>query len=199
MTDGTGRKAGILREVLNFAESLLIALFVISLIFTYILGIVTVKGDSMKNTLLSGDRVLMWKLCSPDNGDIVIINATDAVTLDEDGAPLIKSGLQKVIVKRVIATEGQQIDIDFDSGAVYVDGEKLREDYLSLGLTHMDSGAFTGQYPVTVPEGYYFVMGDNRSVSKDSRSYDLGFVSRQEILGRAFVRIAPKDSVGMIG
>ncbi len=199
MTDSRKRSAGFLRELIGFIESLLIALFVITLIFTYIIGIVTIQGDSMKNTLLSGERVIMLKTFSPDNGDIVIIRATDAVTLGEDGSPVVKSGLQKIIVKRIIASGGQQIDIDFGSGAVYVDGEKLREDYLALGLTHNDTGAFTEQYPITVPEGYYFVMGDNRPVSKDSRSIDIGLISREEILGRAFIRISPKESFGLIG
>ncbi|MBQ8960758.1 MAG: signal peptidase I [Ruminococcus sp.] len=197
MTDSRKRSAGFLRELLSFTESLLIALFVITLIFTYIIGIVTIQGDSMKNTLFSGERVIMVKPVSPERGDIVIISATDAVTLGEDGSPVVKSGLQKVIVKRVIAVGGQQLDIDFNSGAVYVDGEKLREDYLALGLTHIDNGAFT--YPITVPEGYFFVMGDNRSVSKDSRSVDVGLISREEILGRAFIRISPKESFGLIG
>ncbi|MBQ3855983.1 MAG: S24 family peptidase [Ruminococcus sp.] len=81
MTDSRKRSAGFLRELIGFIESLLIALFVITLIFTYIIGIVTIQGDSMKNTLLSGERVIMLKTFSPDNGDIVIIRATDAVTL----------------------------------------------------------------------------------------------------------------------
>ena len=116
----------------------------------------------------------------------------NAVILDENGSISKGEGIGKVIIKRIIATEGQTVDIDFSAGIVTVDGERLYEDYLDLGLTHYDGGAFTGKYPVTVPRGYVFVMGDNRSVSLDSRSDKIGFVAEDDIIGEAFIRIYPR-------
>jgi signal peptidase I len=81
-----------------------------------------------------------------------------AVTLDENGDTTARSIPDSVIIKRVIASEGQTIDFDFAHGKVYIDGEVIREEYTN-GLTHLDGGAFTGKYPVKVPEGYLFVMG----------------------------------------
>ncbi|MBD5159304.1 MAG: signal peptidase I [Ruminococcus sp.] len=185
-------------EFIKLFEMLIITFFMAVLTFTYIFHIATVKGDSMQNTLISGDKLITTAYYgSLEQGDIVIIYAGDAVTLDENGNPEIKKGLRKSLVKRVIATGGQTIDIDFDRGAVYVDGVMLDENYIT-GLTHMDEGAFTGQYPVEVPEGYVFVMGDNRQVSKDSRSGEIGFVAVGNITGKVLLRFSPRERFGFV-
>ncbi len=186
------------REIISFIELIIITLFLMTMIFTYVLRIATVNGDSMKNTLISGDRLITTAFCnSPEQGDIVIIYAGDAVTLDENRNLEINKGLRKTLVKRVIAVEGQTVDIDFERGAVYVDSVMLDESYIT-GLTHMDEGAFTGQYPVTVPKGYVFVLGDNRQVSKDSRSSELGFVAVKNITGKVLMRISPLETFGFV-
>ena len=115
------------------------------------------------------------------NGDIVIVNNDNPA-------------LEKVIVKRVIATEGQTVDIDFDSGEVKVDGKVLQEDYIN-NLTLLDEGGHN--YPVTVPENCVFVMGDNRMNSTDSRSPLVGFVPEDEILGKVSLRIFPFSRFGV--
>lgn len=185
-------------EVRSIAETVLISLFVITMIFTYLLKIVTVKGESMKNTLLPEDKLLTTAWCgNPEQGDIIIINAKEALLLAEDDSLIYKTGLDKHIVKRVIATEGQSVNIDFDRGAVYVDGVMLDEPYIT-SLTHIDEGAFTGQYPVTVPEGCVFVLGDNRLVSKDSRSADIGFIETKNIVGKVIFRLSPLEEFGFV-
>lgn len=186
------------REIISFIELIIITLFLMTMIFTYVLRIATVNGDSMKNTLISGDRLITTAFCnSPEQGDIVIIYAGDAVTLDKNRNLEINKGLRKTLVKRVIAVEGQTVDIDFERGSVYVDSVMLDESYIT-GLTHMDEGAFTGQYPVTVPKGYVFVLGDNRQVSKDSRSSELGFVAVKNITGKVLMRISPLETFGFV-
>lgn len=191
MTTDNAESRGVrtLKNILDFVETLFITLFVCVLIFTYVIRIVTVNGESMMNTLTSGEKVLVGLIYpTPKQGDIVVIQADECVLYDESGDLEISEGLNKSIVKRIIAVEDQTVDIDFGSGAVYIDGERIFEDYLKLGLTHSDGGAFTGKYPITVPKGYVFVMGDNRSVSKDSRSDEVGFVSEESITGKVFFK-----------
>ncbi len=180
----------------DLAETLIISFFVVTLIFTYIFNSVTINGESMRNTLSPDDRVIVSLFSKVDNGDIVIINAQQAYLLDDENKLTENSGLYKNIVKRIIAHGGQTVDIDFIRGTVKIDGEILDENYLTLGLTHNDGGAFTGKYPVTVPEGYYFVMGDNRSVSRDSRFSDVGFVPQESIRGKVIMRFYPFENFG---
>lgn len=195
----TSDKKSLLAEIISFTEVLMITFFCVMLAFTYLLSIVTVEGDSMETTLNSGERVIVSQLCShPKTGDIVVAYAGQVITINDEGIIFSSTGLQKIIIKRVIAAEGQTIDIDFKRGEVYVDGELLKEDYVTLGLTHNDDGAFSGQYPLTIPEGYYFVMGDNRPISRDSRSSYLGLVSRKEIMGKVLFRISPVNKIGSV-
>lgn len=185
-------------DILFFIETTFIALFITSMIFTYILHIAVVNGESMENTLMPDDRLVTTSWYNSINqGDIVIIYAGDSVTLNDDGSLNIGKGLRKTLVKRVIAVGGQTVDINFERGAVYVDGKMLDESYIT-SLTHMDEGAFTYDYPVEVPEGYVFVMGDNRQVSKDSRSDEIGFVSLESITGKVIMRVFPLDAFGFV-
>ena len=198
MTDKR-KKSSFLKELLSFIETLLITFFIFMLVFTYVINVTTVRGSSMEETLLPGDKLIVSMLNRhPETGDIVIIEANDAVTMSDDGTPVYNKGIGKTIVKRVIAVGGQSLDIDFERGAVYIDGSMLDEEYVTKGLTHLDSGAFTGKYPITVPDGYVFVMGDNRNVSKDSRSSEVGLIPLSSITGKAVLRIYPFDSFGAV-
>ena len=96
------------------------------------------------------------------------------------------------IVKRVIATEGQTVDIDFLAGVVYVDGVALEEDY-TYTPTNLSEGT---AFPLTVEEGHVFLMGDNRNRSQDSRSTEIGQVDCREIMGKAIFLVFPGTNEG---
>ena len=190
--------ASFIGEILGILETVFIAAFIMSMIFTFVFKIATVKGDSMNQTLDSNDKIIAFAFeNSPETGDIVIVDAKESVLIGSNGELRHGEGIKKQIVKRVIASGGQTVDIDFKKGIVYVDGVMLDEPYIT-GLTHVDEGAFAGQYPITIPEGYLFVMGDNRSVSKDSRSDEIGLVSEESVLGKVFFCISPMDRFGFL-
>jgi len=168
-------------ELFDWAQNIAIILTVVVLLFTFALRIIGVEGPSMMNTLHDGDWLLVSDLFyKPENGDIVIIKKDEF--------------MQSPIVKRVIATEGQTVDIDFDMGTVWVDGVMLDEPYANDRTTR----AFDMQFPQTVPEGCVFVLGDNRNHSSDSRTSSLGMVDERLIVGKVIFRILPINSFGTV-
>ncbi len=184
--ENKAKKSG--REIIEWADSVAISVLCVVLLFTFVFRMVGVKGTSMQDTLQSGDKVIIYNLFyTPKAGDIVVISRADLIEGDGNVA--------EPIIKRVIATEGQTIYFDFDSGAVYVDGQKLDEPYIKdktiPGRIPMDN-------PYTVPAGHVFVMGDHRSVSKDSRTAEVGAIDTRYILGKAVFRLFPANEAGVI-
>ena len=185
-------------ELYDLLQTVLISFFVISMMFTYGFRCTDVDGPSMEKTFFTGDKVLVIPLARNfKTGDIIVANAKKAHIYDANGNLTENDGLNELIIKRVIAVEGQTLDIDFETGTVKVDGTALNEPYIT-GLTHNDEGAFSGHYPLTIPEGYVFVMGDNRYISMDSRSTKIGLVPASEIIGTVVLRVYPFDSFGKV-
>ena len=165
------------RDLYEWVQSLVGSVLVVVAIFTFVIRMMGVDGHSMLNTLQHGDRLLVVNSMLYHDykyGDIVILRKNGV--FDDDP-----------IVKRVIAVEGQTVDIDFAEGIVYVDGEALEEDYIREP-TYTAEGT---EFPLTVPEGSNFVMGDNRNGSSDSRDYRLGTVDTRYVIGKAAFLIFP--------
>ena len=190
-------KTSFLSDILEITESVFMSIFVVLLLFTFVARPVTVDGASMNPTLEDEDKLIMNSLLySPDVGDIVIIDNQNGYIFDANNETVIKTdGLKKRIIKRVIALEGQTVDIDTINGTVTVDGE-VRDEPFIAAATAYDPGAF--DYPITVPEGYVFVMGDNRNNSTDSRDNHVGFVRKEDIMGEAVFRFYPLNKFGFI-
>ena len=164
------------RDLYEWVQSLVGSVLVVVAIFTFVIRMMGVDGHSMLNTLQHGDRLLVVNSMLYHDykyGDIVILRKNGV--FDDDP-----------IVKRVIAV-GQTVDIDFAEGIVYVDGEALEEDYIREP-TYTAEGT---EFPLTVPEGSIFVMGDNRNGSSDSRDYRLGTVDTRYVIGKAAFLIFP--------
>ena len=164
------------RDWYEWVQALVCSVLAVVVIFTFVIRLIGVDGHSMVPTLQDGDRLLV--LTAPWCGDY---QYGDVVVLRE------QTFLDEPIVKRVIATEGQTVDIDFVTGSVYVDGELLQEDYINEP-TYTEEGTV---FPLTVPEGSIFVMGDNRNASTDSRDDRLGTIDEDYVLGQAVVLAFP--------
>lgn len=197
------KKGNVAKDILEIAESTILTVFVVFLIFTYLLHPVNIVGHSMVPTLnknYSGtrvekndtDKIFMSTVYLDINyGDILVIEKDDNYLLDAEGKPYVSNtaSIDECIIKRVIAVGGQTVDIH--DGQVYVDGELINEPYINEQNSTADLGAFTGQYPITIPEGYYFCMGDNRNHSTDSRASSVGLIKEDQIYGKAIVKYSP--------
>ena len=171
-------------SILLYLHDAVYLLITVLLIFLLVFRIIIVSGDSMKMTLVDGDYLLLLNNLfyrEPKQGDIVVISKKSY----DNGSP---------IVKRVIATEGQTVDIDFETGLVYVDGEALLENYIN-SLTFNNQGT---EFPLIVGENCIFALGDNRGVSRDSRDPVIGQIDKREVLGKAMFLFFPGTDKGQM-
>ena len=169
-------KKSIQKEIFEWVQAIVIAVVLALIIRTFIFTVVRVDGQSMEPTLQHNDRMIVWRLgYEPSHGDIVIFNPP---------------GYDKNVywVKRVIATEGQHVEIDYATNSVYVDGEKLDETY--LGEEMLPQSTLT---EVDVPENNVFVLGDNRNHSTDGRI--IGPIDKGQIIGKAVWRFWPLNKL----
>ncbi len=182
--DDAGKK--FLKELFDWLETFAFAFAFVILFFTFIMKVVTVDGSSMFPTLHDGDRLIISNvLYTPESGDIVVVERKNA----------------DPIIKRVIATEGQTLDIDFENWVVTVDGEVVDEPYINrehflAGENMYNYKAY--EYPITIGPDCVFVMGDNRNRSMDSRDPQLGQINESQIIGRVLVRIYPFNKLGVV-
>ena len=169
-------------EVYDWIQCIIFALVFCVLLFVFAVRMVNVVGHSMVPTLEQNDKVVISNLFyHPKQGDVVVLRK--------------QTLMQEPIVKRIIATEGQTVDIDFDDGVVYVDGKALDEPYVNEPVHDREN--FEGK--ITVPEGCVFVMGDNRNHSEDSRFSDVGCVKKEAVLGKVLLVIFPGRQTNELG
>ena len=171
-----------MQKIFREAKEIISVLLVFMLVYILCFRVVVVVGESMYDTLFHGDRLVLLSNVfynEPQRGDIIVASKDS-----------FRNG--ECIVKRVIATEGQKVDIDFSRGIVYVDDVALEEDYIYSPTTLYEGISF----PLIVDEGCVFVMGDNRMDSKDSRSPEIGLIDKREILGKAIFLLFPGTHYG---
>lgn len=160
-------------------RDILICMAIVTIVFVFVVRLVIVDGESMEPTLFHKDMVVLLSnaIYNPAVGDIIVLRAP---------------GYDQPLVKRVIATEGQTVDIDFAAGIVYVDGVALDEPYTLEPTYSMGDQSF----PQTIAEDCVFVLGDNRNNSSDSRHSRVGQVPEEQVLGKVLFTFWPLSHLG---
>lgn len=171
-------------SVFEWIEIFVFSFTLVLIVMTFVIRHSPVIGSSMAHTLAENDILLVsGVLYTPEQNDIIVFQSPGV-------------GFDEPLVKRVIAVGGQTVDIDFASWTVTVDGKKLDESYVNFEEgTVMRS--FDIAFPLTVPEGYIFVMGDNRNHSLDSRNSMVGLVDERYVIGRVIYRLFPISKIGV--
>ncbi|MBP5155653.1 MAG: signal peptidase I [Clostridia bacterium] len=188
---GKKKKRGAARAIFDYLETFCFAVALMMVLFLYVFRYVSVDGSSMRETLQDSDKLIISNLFyTPKTGDIIVINPENHAPSDQP------------IIKRVIATGGQTVFIDYDNWEIYVDGIKLDEPYINAMREEErrhygeDVVMAKGNVPrfqreFTVEEGRVFVLGDNRNNSHDSRYADYAEIGVNRILGRVLIRVYP--------
>ena len=194
MDNSEEKTVNLRKDVFDWLDIVVSAVIAVIIIFCFLFRVVTIQGESMENTLYNNEKVIISNLFyEAKQGDIVVISRNT----HNSAADVTNQG---PIIKRVIATEGQYVDIDFKKGKVYVGYDlanmvELQEPYTKTLTTRKADVEF----PVYVDEGCVFVLGDNRNDSLDSRYSvigDNGLIDKRYILGHAVFRIFPLDRMG---
>ncbi|MFZ2537743.1 MAG: signal peptidase I [Oscillospiraceae bacterium] len=167
------------KEIFSWIETLVISLIAVALIITFVGRMMRVDGSSMEKTLHHGDRIITTSI----HGDY---KYNDVVVVRRKG--------DTPIVKRVIALSGDKIDINFETGSVYVNDKLLSEPFIN----EITKNPINFDGPVVVPEGHVFVMGDNRNLSDDSRNAKIGMIDERNIFGKVIFRLFPLSKMGKI-
>lgn len=172
-------------NIYEIASVVVTSVIAIAIIFTFLFRLVGVSGSSMNPTLVNSDWLITTTAKSSyEYKDIIIVVQPGA--------------LNEPLVKRVIATGGQWVDVDYENGVVSIGDTKetmqpLTEEYILEPATNRHFSD-TNDYPIQVPEGCLFAMGDNRNNSTDSRSYMVGFIDERYVLGKALCRVISGDT-----
>lgn len=179
------KKGSALGGFVEFVVVVAVAIALAWFITNFVVKPYEIPSESMEDTIMTGDRVLSERISylgtTPAQGDIVTFTDVEDPT--------------RVLIKRVVAVAGQQVELK--DGSVYVDGAKLSEPYTDDKQSLPLANSHDISYPYTVPEGYIWVMGDNRTNSSDSRYF--GAVPIANVTGHAFFRYWPLERIGPLG